>query len=656
MLIGKKLGPYKLTREAGRGLASTVYEAVDTRIGRTVAVKIQSVPPNLLPEQREALKSRMEREARSIGRLSHPNIVKIFIVGEQDNLHYIVMEYLNGISLQERLDVGPLSPAEAADILDQVASGLEAVHAQGVVHRDIKPSNIMILSGGVVKLTDFGVAHAADDPSLTSHGMIVGSPLYMSPEQANGGPATPASDLWSLGVLLYHMLTGKAPFAAGTVPSVLYKIVHEEPELPSTVSEQTATVLRQALDKNADRRFDSATAFATAFRASLPDLTIVRYQPVLPPSVPIVQPSSTRPGGALLSAARDVFTPRLPRVPVPTAPGRTRPAWQIPAAVFAMLALGGIPLLLSQQGRDDAPLGASERKTASASLPESSPPPAKPRPVETPAAVTRPEPVRRNKPRQVAVVKPKPSPVRILSAKVTPATSPTPAMRATPSAQVPPVARAKPVAKPTPTTGWVRGELLPPRVEPTPTDAGARDPIPTPRPVPPTPTPVPSPVPEPIRPAPKPKANPPVVVADSEEEEPLALPSEDTSPIPDAATELKDLLGVWIAVTNERDIEEQMRFYASRMGRFYQARDISRDAVRAEKERVFGKAFKVKMNVNDPEITFSPDGRTAVMRFRKKYEIQGGPGARRGTVQQELRWQLMGDGWKIISERDLRSE
>jgi hypothetical protein len=145
------------------------------------------------------------------------------------------------------------------------------------------------------------------------------------------------------------------------------------------------------------------------------------------------------------------------------------------------------------------------------------------------------------------------------------------------------------------------------------------------------------------------------VVPETDEELPLALPSEDNAPLPDASAELRDLLGVWIAVTNERDIDEQMVFYAPRLTRFYLGRNVSRDAVRAEKERVFGRARRVKMNTNDVKITFSPDGRSAVMRFQKRYLIQGGPGARSGTVDQELRWRLYDDGWKIVSERDMGS-
>lgn len=648
MLIGKKLGPYKLKREVGRGEASTVYEAIDTRIGRTVAVKVQSVPSNMLPAERESLKRRMDREARAIGRLSHPNIAKIYVVGEQGSLNYLVMEYLDGISLQQRLDTGPLTPAESADILSQVAAGLEAVHAEGIVHRDIKPSNIMVLPDGSVKLTDFGLAHAADDPSLTSHGQVIGSPLYMSPEQANGQPATAASDVWALGVLLYHMLTGKSPFAAETVPAVLYKVVHEEPEIPSSFPEEIGNVLRQALDKNPERRFTSASALANAFRENLNDPTVVIHKQALPPLVPAVPRANLLANRAILSA-KEAFTPRVPRPAEPHTAHRSRPVWQVATAVSAMIALiafGGTSALLSQRGRN-APttLEIPNQTSSSYSLPESVAPLPTPSPyVGIP--VTPPGPLSSgaprgttasaNKQRQVAVAKPEAGRVRILSSKVTPSKSATPPARTN-----------SPIEART-TDNWKIGELLPPK-------PNQNVPAPTA-----TPTPNPPSREITVNREAEPKPTPPVVAP----RPPVELKVEDEESTPfvsnpasaETIAELRDLLAVWIEATKERKIEEQMEFYAPRLTRFYQARGVSQDAVRAEKQRVFGRANMVEMTVSEPEITFSPNGRTAKMHFRKKYYIRGGPGERRGEVQQELRWQLFDDGWKIISERDLRSQ
>ena len=208
----QQLGHYALVREAGHGGTSVVYEARDTRIGRRVALKVVNVPQHLTAEQREAMLARLGREARAIARLSHPSIVSIYDIGEEADRHFLVMEYLEGQTLRDRLAAGPLSPGEAAHVLDQIAGALDAVHAEGVTHRDIKSSNVMLLPDGRAKLMDFGVARQVDDTMVTQAGMMVGSPVYMAPELIGGAEANNASDLWSLGVLLYEMLSGKPPF------------------------------------------------------------------------------------------------------------------------------------------------------------------------------------------------------------------------------------------------------------------------------------------------------------------------------------------------------------------------------------------------------------------------------------------------------------
>lgn len=263
------LGHYTLIREAGRGGMSVVYEASDDRIGRRVAVKAVTMPAHLSPEQREEMVARLRREARSIARLSHPNVVSVYDVGEEDGAHFLVMEYLDGRTLRQRLDAGAIPPAEAARILDQVADALDAVHAQGVVHRDIKPSNVMLLPDGRVKLMDFGVARQADDTLLTQTGMMVGSPAYMAPEIINGEGATRASDLWSLGVLLYQMLAGHPPFDSKNIPTVLYRVTHVNPEPLPGASPPVQQVLARALEKDPTRRYPSGRALADDFHAAL---------------------------------------------------------------------------------------------------------------------------------------------------------------------------------------------------------------------------------------------------------------------------------------------------------------------------------------------------------------------------------------------------
>jgi len=322
-LAAGQLGPYELIREAGHGGMSVVYEARDTRIGRRVAVKVVTVPQHLSAGQREALLARLRREARAIARLSHPNIVTIYDVGEEGNQHFLVMEYLDGQTLRRRLDQGPLPPAEASRILDQIADALDAVHAEGVIHRDIKPSNVMLLPDGRAKLMDFGVARQADDTLVTQAGMMVGSPVYMAPELINGEEAGVASDLWSLSVLLYEMLAGKPPFPGQTIPVVMYRVMHDAiaplPGVPPAVQK----VLARALDKDPARRYGSAHALAADLRAALAPRQ-PRASALLPPSP---HKRAFAPWGlaALMLAALAGVTLLHPRTPPPRTAALPKP-------------------------------------------------------------------------------------------------------------------------------------------------------------------------------------------------------------------------------------------------------------------------------------------------------------------------------------------
>lgn len=265
------LGEYAVIREIGRGAMATVYQARDTRTGRIVALKVLTIPPSLPPEQRDQRVARFRREAGAIAHLSHRGIVTIHAVGEQDGQHFLVLEYLDGETLQARLDSrgAPLPLAEACPILAQVADALDAVHSHGLVHRDIKPSNIMLLSDGSVKLLDFGAARQREDTVLTQSGGLIGSPAYMSPEQVGGETGSLASDIWALGVLLYEILTGRAPFAGESIPSVLYQVMHKKPAPPPGVPVPVQKVILRALEKSPDRRYCSAREFADALQAAV---------------------------------------------------------------------------------------------------------------------------------------------------------------------------------------------------------------------------------------------------------------------------------------------------------------------------------------------------------------------------------------------------
>jgi serine/threonine protein kinase len=279
---GSRIGPYELTREAGRGGVATVYEARDTRIGRRVAVKVVRLPSYLSAEQREETTQRLMREARAAGSLSHPNIVTMHDVGSEGDLLYLVMEFLDGETLHQRLGRGPMAPEEASKTVDQLASALNAVHAAGMLHRDIKPGNVMILPGGRIKLMDFGIARQIDETILTQAGSFVGTPAYMSPEQCRGEDASAASDTWALGVLIYQMLAGRRPFEGATIPSVMYQVTHEDPppieDLPAPIQK----TVDRALDKDPARRFATPSMLASAFQRSLdaaPEADTVAAEP-----------------------------------------------------------------------------------------------------------------------------------------------------------------------------------------------------------------------------------------------------------------------------------------------------------------------------------------------------------------------------------------
>jgi hypothetical protein len=269
--VERAFGRYRIIGELGRGAMGAVYRAIDPLIEREVAIKtlLSDLPAELAGEVRE----RFLREARSAGRLNHPNIVTIYDVGEHDGLAYIAMELLEGRSLQDLLRDGRPPFATIADIAAQVAEGLDHAQRYSIVHRDVKPANVMVAPDGRCKLTDFGVAYVPTS-TMTQTGMALGSPRYMSPEQALGMPVDGRSDVFSLGVMLYEMLTGRNPFQRPTDTSplpVLHRIASEphapvrqlDPGIPAAYD----VILARALAKKADGRYARAAEMAQALRA-----------------------------------------------------------------------------------------------------------------------------------------------------------------------------------------------------------------------------------------------------------------------------------------------------------------------------------------------------------------------------------------------------
>jgi len=262
-LIGKKIGDYRIRSELGRGGMGIVYEAVQESLQRVVALKV--LPPQLALEQQFV--ERFKREAAAIARLEHRNIVRLIDHLEQDNLYCIVMEFVRGQSVKSLISGRPLAIDFSIRVGMQVAEALAYAHEQGIIHRDIKPENIMICEGETVKVMDFGIAKVGGSGFQTKTGLAVGTPEYMSPEQARGDKNLDAkTDIYSLGVVLYEILTGTPPFS-GEPFSVAYKHVHEEPEPPkarnSRISSRLSEVVVKCLKKDRSERFQSARELVT---------------------------------------------------------------------------------------------------------------------------------------------------------------------------------------------------------------------------------------------------------------------------------------------------------------------------------------------------------------------------------------------------------
>jgi tetratricopeptide (TPR) repeat protein len=314
---------YRGPQRIGRGGMGEIYRATDETLGRAVAVKV-------LAErfaQDDAVRERFTREALAAARLSgRPNVVTIFDVGEWNDRPYIVMEYLSGGSLEERLRKGRVPAGQALAWLEQASAALDAAHAEGVVHRDVKPGNLLLDRDENVHVADFGVASAAGLDSLTKTGTVLGTAAYLSPEQAQGKRATPASDLYALAVLAWELLTGERPFtgdtaaaeAAAHVHAAIPSISERRRDLPRELDD----VFRRALAKNPAERYGSAAELVAELRAALHS-----------------------------AAGRTEIVP--PRAPARRVSGPARPAWLVPAIVLlALLGAGLIAAAILAAGGD----------------------------------------------------------------------------------------------------------------------------------------------------------------------------------------------------------------------------------------------------------------------------------------------------------------
>jgi tRNA A-37 threonylcarbamoyl transferase component Bud32 len=256
------LGRYEILEQIGRGAMGIVYKGRDPKLNRLTAIKTIRFADEFDEDQVEKIKQQFYREAQVVAKLSHSNIVTIYDVGEDLDLSYLAMEYLEGESLAKYTKPeNLLSIRKCIDVVSQVCDGLEFAHNHGIVHRDIKPANIMLLKNGLIKVTDFGIARVPAS-SKTHTGIIKGTPYYMSPEQFKGMKVSGASDIFSLGVVFYQLLTGRLPFDGENMTAIMYQITTADPQPPTAhnpdINKATVSILNRSLGKDLQERYQTA--------------------------------------------------------------------------------------------------------------------------------------------------------------------------------------------------------------------------------------------------------------------------------------------------------------------------------------------------------------------------------------------------------------
>jgi serine/threonine protein kinase len=316
-------GRYRLDERIAGGGMGDVWRGTDEVLGRTVAVKI--LLPALLDEPGFA--ERFRGEARTMATINHPGVVDIYDYGSDQQLAFLVMEYVEGDALSRTLSrVGRLTPARTMALMAQAADALQAAHANGIVHRDVKPGNLLVRPNGTLVLTDFGIARSALVGQLTVAGSVLGTASYISPEQASGAVATPASDVYALGVVAYQCLSGHRPFDGATPMEIAMKHVRETPRpLPGDIPPQVRVIVDRALAKDPNARWPSASGLAAVARQAAASLANTASQPAGQPARaarPVSPPTGYPSSGAPASGSPVAGRPPYPPVPRPVSGAR----------------------------------------------------------------------------------------------------------------------------------------------------------------------------------------------------------------------------------------------------------------------------------------------------------------------------------------------